>query len=138
MIYIKINNLNPNDLKKFYTIKNLEWSDIESSNKVGDIKVPEPLLAYVDEKMVGGLEFSSYHNPESKGITVWINAVIIQKDFRKKGIATLLINKAEEVLIKNGSKVGYVYTDKPKLYLKCGWNILEEVDEHFVMKKNIN
>jgi len=54
------------------------------------------LSAFQDKKLIGFITAS--HN-QRKG---WINRLVVHPDFQKKGIATLLIKKAEEFFIKAG------------------------------------
>jgi GNAT superfamily N-acetyltransferase len=113
-----------------------EWGIFEPfSNKKSDIVLPGPILAFSDDKLVGGLSFTAYGNPEKEEQALWINALYVEPQSRGLGIAIKLIDAAEKVAIEYEHSELFVYTTFPELYQKSGWQILQTTGNYFVLKK---
>jgi ribosomal protein S18 acetylase RimI-like enzyme len=87
-----INNVK--DLVELDTIANKEkrWWEIQSKNKFGKVIKKSKFLtiiAKIDQKPIGYLQ-SGLKNTQ---VHVWIDNIYVVKEFRKKGIAKLLVNK---------------------------------------------
>ena len=116
-----------------------EWGVFSAfETVVSGIKAPAPMVAVAHNKVIGGLVYSVWENPEKKqqhvveGITqppvVWINGVIVAPTWRKKGVACALIRKAMH------QKPLFALTDIPQLYEKVGWRILSESEKGFIVR----
>jgi ribosomal protein S18 acetylase RimI-like enzyme len=62
----------------------------------------------------------------------WINRIAVLPEYRREGVASTLISKAEEFLKKKGAKVIAALIDKSnnpsrKLFEKHGYNVNEEI-----------
>lgn len=116
-------NSNTNDpkAKNFY----------ETSKKNKDIYV---LGYYIENILVGTVTLNILTTPSGKEATIWNLAVL--KEYRKSGIATKLMNKAEEI-VKNYKDIGRIWLfsgvqrkEAHKLYNKLGYD--ENVDKAFI------
>ncbi|MBB6479516.1 GNAT family N-acetyltransferase [Spirochaeta isovalerica] len=93
--------------------------------------IPNPLIALSGERLLGGLAFTEYPNPEKEGMALWINALFVKQENRKSGIASDLISAANEM---TGSVELYVLTHIPLLYQKSGWTIISVEEKNSVLK----
>lgn len=116
-------NSNTNDLKaqRFY----------EVSKNNNDIYV---LGYYIEDNLVGTVTLNILTMPSGKEATIWNLAVL--EEYRKLGIATKLMVKAEEI-VKKYEDVGRIWLfsgvqreEAHKLYNKLGYD--ENVDKAFV------
>jgi predicted N-acetyltransferase YhbS len=115
-----------------------EWRKIdsfESSDK--GIAVPVPLLAVLDQKLIGGLAFTSYPVPGNNCSGLWINALIVAPEHRGKGVGSQLIMAAETEAKRVESASLFVYTSIQSLYQKLGWVELSTSGESSVLQKVI-
>ena len=96
------------------------------------LKLPLPLLAIENSKLLGGVAFTWYVKPAASELGFWINALLVALKSRGLGIASRLIRSAE---IDQGLEELYVYTDIPILYEKLDWQRAEQMGEHYVLKK---
>lgn len=143
MITIKTGDKNSEDYKLLQDWITEEWpnSDTHPMTDEEDDLLPLPLLAYDEDRLIGGLTFTFFPEPqlqvdpknqdETRIIegdkTIWINAVYVMEIYRNNKVGQKLIAQAEMVLLdysmKNPSfKKAFVYTDKPSLYTKLGWS----------------
>jgi len=97
-----------------------EWGEVESFDNV-----PPPLLAIEGRKLLGGLMFSSFQKPDREEIGLWINALFVAPEHRRKGIGSLLIRAAEAEAARTGERELFALTDIPKLYQRLGWQCVE-------------
>ena len=101
---------------------NEEWPEIGDFEKEKyGISVPRPIGVLINGIVVGGLSFTNYRAPNSDEIVVWVNAVLVQPDFRRKGIASKLILSAQ-----SSAQKLFALTDIPALYTKLGWQIVSQ------------
>ena len=139
MINLSVSKISSPSYKKFYSWILTEWGKVDPyPNEDLRGELPLPILAFHKKTLVGGLQFSYYNNPEYDGNGIWINAVFVEPSQRGKGIASKLIGRAEKEMSNTSQHSLFVYTDKPRLYLKRGWVILKEESENFVLKLTVN
>ena len=113
-----------------------EWSKVDSfdcSDK--GIAVPAPLVAVLDQKLIGGLAFTSYPVPGNTNLGLWINAVIVAPEHRGKGVGSQLIIAAESEASSINATALFVYSSVLRLYQKHGWVELSSSGESSVLKK---
>lgn len=84
-----------------------------------------PLVAIVDEKVVGGLAAYVLQKFEQERSEIYIYDLAVEEEYRRQGIATGLINKLREIAREIGAWVIYVqaeHGDDPaiKLYESLG------------------
>ena len=113
-----------------------EWRNIDCFDCPDNgIAVPAPLVAVLDQKLIGGLAFTSYPVPGNTTSGLWINALIVAPEHRGKGVASQLIVAAEAEASRIGAGVLFVYSSLPKLYLKQGWIELSREGENSVLQR---
>lgn len=135
---IETTELKSESIKQFKKWVMSEWDDGDTFDCYKENpQLPLSLMAYKDNKLVGGLSFTQYKNPEKNENAIWINAVYVDEDYRGLGIAKALIQRATKVISRTSTPFLYVYTDKPSLYTKIGWEIIEESNNNSVLKKKL-
>lgn len=97
-----------------------EWGEIESVENV-----PPPLLALEGQDLRGGLIFSRFQKPDGGGLGLWVNALFVSPDYRRRGIGSQLIRAAETEALSTGERALYALTDVPALYRKLGWQTVK-------------
>lgn len=129
------------DLEQLQKIMNQVFNSNTSDSKVqrfyevskdnGDIYV---LGYYIENNLVGTVTLNILTMPSGKEATIWNLAVV--EEYRKLGIASKLMIKAEEI-VKNYEDVGRVWLfsgvqreEAHKLYNKLGYD--ENIDKAFV------
>ncbi len=115
----------------------LEWGEpISFEAKHPQILIPAPLVALNKQKqLIGGLAFTTAPVPQTDEVGVWINALLVAPDYRRKGIASRLIKSAvAEAALKYVSQL-YVYTEFAELYISNGWTLLESEDGNAVLTR---
>ena len=111
-----------------------EWGEVEEfATEKDGIALPVPLLALRDEELVGGLVFSSFRRPRTTEIALWVNAVFVAPAFRRRGIASKLIEAAEPEAIRHGHRRLFALSDLPDLYEKLDWHLIETCPDGKVM-----
>ena len=109
---------------------NKEWPEIGNFEKtMYKISIPNPIGVLIDGEIVGGLSFTSYKAPINEEIVVWINAVLVQPNYRHRGIASKLIVAAQSTAHKL-----FALTDIPELYTKIGWQIVSHESDGTIVK----
>lgn len=103
-------------LKRLHEWLIAEWGEVESFDNV-----PPPLLATEGRELFGGLMFSSFHKPGGEELGLWINALFVAPEHRRKGIASQLILAAQVEAARTGERELFALTDIPTLYVKLGW-----------------
>ena len=105
-----------------------EWGEFSPAENV-----PPPLLAIEDEELRGGLMFSRFHKPNGEGLGLWVNALFVAPQYRRKGIASLLVQAAETEAASAGERELYALTDVPQLYQNLGWQLVQTDTEGTVV-----
>jgi len=122
-------------LIELYQCFEREWDDVEplTATKNGKF-VPMPIIASLDGQLVGGLVFSRFLSPITQQQAIWINALFIKPENRRQGISSRLIQHAEQLIQAMNEPELLVFAQIPALYSKLGWQVVETVDDHFVLK----
>ena len=81
-------------------------------------------LCLDEDRIVGGLGVIENDFHDRKDLTPNICAVYTEKEYRKRGIAGRLLNKAVEDLRTKGITPVYLLTDHTGFYEKYGWEFL--------------
>jgi GNAT superfamily N-acetyltransferase len=141
MQILSSNSLSPNLLIQLREWFESEWGDFDSfeGNHPG-IEIPSPMLAIDDQtSLLGGLAFSTFAEPDSDSIGVWINMLLVLPSERKKGIASLLVQSAESEAKRMGIRELFVLSEFPDLYQKLAWQFigLDSSENETILKKAI-
>ena len=98
---------------------------------------PPPILGKENHRLVGGLSFTQAQRPKSQVQAIWINALYVEPYSRGKGIARLLVQRAETLAIESQLEELYVFTKIPQLYLSLDWEALSEDENGHVLRKGL-
>lgn len=94
---------------------------------------------YIKDNLVGTVTLNILELPSGKEATIWDLA--IDEDYRRLGIATKLMNKAEEIANRYEQNIsiwlfsGFHRKNAHELYRKLGYD--ENRDKAFAKRKNI-
>jgi GNAT superfamily N-acetyltransferase len=113
-----------------------EWGEVNpfKSQNDGSIVVPEPLLAIEGQELLGGLMFSGFRKPGGDSLGVWINALFVAPEHRRKGIASQLIRAAEAEAFRTAERALFALTNVPKLYENLGWQRIDSSSDGIVLR----
>jgi GNAT superfamily N-acetyltransferase len=126
----------PEHLRRLHKWFVSEWGQ-EGAFDLDDSTEPRPLVAISDEGTLGGLAFAIFRAPGTESPGIWINALFVAPNHRRKGIATLLIRAAEGEAERLGERELYALTDIPELYEKLGWRCVQSDSTGTVVAKTI-
>lgn len=138
MVLIEEYDCNSPHLITLYKWFESEWNDVDEFvlSKHGK-EIPPPIFALINEELVGGLVFTRFLSPITHQYPIWINAVYIKAEYRLQGISSLLIKHAEKKIKELGESELLVFAEIPDLYSKLGWEIVEQIDNNFVLQSSL-
>lgn len=111
----------------------VEWGNVDPMHTKG---TPTPLVVTDDQGLLlGGLAFTISPKPASAELGVWINGLVVSPAYRRRGIASRLIEAAEFEACRQHIPELYVYTDVPALYSSNGWTELAREGDHLTLTK---
>jgi GNAT superfamily N-acetyltransferase len=112
-----------------------EWGEVDpfKSQSGGRLTVPPPLLGIEGSELLGGLVFSGFRRPGGDALGLWINAVFVAPQYRRRRIASKLIRAAEAEAFRTEREL-FVLTDISKLYENLGWQRVESSDKGTVLR----
>ena len=138
MISVISSKLQPQYLKQLRDWFVLEWGEVDPFEGTGaGFELPPPLLALDEEKLLGGLSFTSSAIPGSKELGLWVNALLVAPDHRGLGVGSQLIKAAEIEADCVKAKKLFVYTNVPHLYERLGWLTVESSTEYEVLERTV-
>jgi GNAT superfamily N-acetyltransferase len=113
-----------------------EWGEVNpfKSQSDGSITVPQPLLGIEGQELRGGLLFSGFRKPGGDSLGLWINALFVAPEHRRKKIASQLIRAAEVEAFRTGERALFALTNIPKLYENLGWQRVESSSDGIVLR----
>ncbi len=135
-----VNIIEERDLKQFQQILEDVFNNTISYEKMQNLyKISKEnkdiyiLGYYIDDNLVGTVTLNILTLPSGKDATIWDLA--IQEDYRRLGIATKLMNKAEEIARQENIKRIWLFSGfhrkcAHELYRKLGYD--ENRDKAFV------
>jgi len=137
MLKIQSSHIFPQYLEALRARLELEWGSIdpfEGSHE--NVIVPPPLILLDQQsRLAGGLAFSTFSHPTQEVISVWINALLVEPEYRGQGHASDLVRTAEAEAIKRNIKELFVLTEFPGLYHKLGWHLVTTVGSYSTLGK---
>lgn len=110
------------DSKYFFGVERLfkvQWPEFSFDNY--SVQLPQPIAVVADNKPVAGIAFTHYPHPLTRMSVIWINALYILPEFRKKGLAKQLVELATQKVMALGQSQTLAYTDIPEFYQAMGW-----------------
>ncbi len=130
MIELKNINITSDIAKQLHCLFEQEWPGFDAfvSDKHG-IDIPSPIVAIKMQEVVGGISFTSYKEPNSNNIAIWVNALLVIPKQRKQGISKQLIGAAQNVTTHL-----YALTNVPRLYTKMGWQTVKTHGKNTIVK----
>jgi len=90
-----------------------EWMDVGLLNRYWDeleLYGVIPLVAELEGKVVGHLDVIASREP-SFGRFLWLDVLMVHREYRRRGVATALIRHAEEIAKKEGLDAMMVYPE---------------------------
>jgi GNAT superfamily N-acetyltransferase len=113
-----------------------EWGEVDpfKSQSDGRIIVPPPLLGIEGQELLGGLMFSGFRKPGGDALGLWINALFVAPEHRRKRIGSQLIRAAEVEAFRTGERELFALTNLPKLYENLGWQRVERSTKGIVLR----
>jgi len=91
--------------------------------------LPLTLVALDEAELVGTVSLK-YHDLDIRpGIDPWLGALLVLPDWRRRGIATLLMQRAAETACRLNLSELFLWTSSAEgLYLKLGWQVVERTE----------
>ena len=136
MFHVVSSSVAPEHVRRLREWLIAEWGEVEpfKSQSDGRIVVPLPLLGIEGQELQGGLMFSGFRKPGGDELGLWINALFVAPEHRRKGIASQLIRAAEAQAFRAGERELFALTNIPKLYENLGWQRVENSKEGAVLR----
>ena len=115
-----------------------EWGKADPFEGVYDEPVvPPPLLVVDGDQLLGGLAFTNAPVQSSDKIGLWINALFVLPEHRRRGIGSMLVAEAQTAASDANVDELFVFTDAPILYQKLDWSIIDDTGTNTVLRKCI-
>lgn len=136
MVHVVSSSVAPSHVRRLREWLIAEWGEVNpfKSQSDGTLVVPLPLLGIEGQELVGGLMFSGFRKPGGDALGLWINALFVAPEHRRKGIASQLIRAAEAEAFRTGERELFALTNIPKLYENLGWQRVESSNEGIVLR----
>ena len=119
-----------------------QWASLDPFEGIhANLSVPAPLAVYqmsAEQLLVGGLAFSTYAKPRTTEIAVWVNALFIHPEWRGRGLAKRLIQRAELAAKKLNIVEIFVQSEFPQLYESLGWTPVEQGTTESTLRKMVS
>ena len=95
---------------------------------------PPSQIAMLEDRPVGFVWLWRHQAQGESEPSLWINALYVHEQYRKRGIASSLVKRAES-LSKGFEDRLYAYTNIPEFYLRLGWKVHKDKNEedHWVV-----
>jgi len=134
---MKLRPLSPEDYENMIETWNKAGLSIRVKGRESKKSIRKE-LKFVGAYFIGAFDKSKEEQPiglviaNYDGRRGWINRIAVLPEYRRRGVASALIDKAEEFLKKKGAKVIAALIDKSnnssrKLFEKHGYNMIEEI-----------
>ncbi|MFT6435863.1 MAG: GNAT superfamily N-acetyltransferase [Candidatus Azotimanducaceae bacterium] len=139
MFEIKSAGIHSYDAEVLRARLELEWGNIDPfEGSHANIAVPFPLILLDQQAgLAGGLAFSTFSHPTREVISVWINALLVEPEYRGEGHGSNLVRAAEVEAEKFKLKELFVLTEFPRLYQNLGWSIIKSAGSDCVLVKSM-
>lgn len=136
VISVEDSSAYPKQLSHLENLLKTQWGTIDPLLQPG---VPKPVLALDSAAiLLGGLTFTHAPSPIDDISTIWINTVLVIPEHRGKGVASLLIRRAEQNAAASEISTLFVYSEVPDLYIKLGWRAISKTGGSVVLQKELH
>lgn len=116
-----------------------QWSQVDPfPDAKAERTLPRPItLLDRADQVVGGLAFTTYPHPQTSESAVWINALLVVPQYRRRGLASHLIDLAHTRARDLGVSTLFVLTEYPDLYRHNGWQVLAKDDTGCILSVSL-
>jgi len=126
-------------LETLYRWFSEEWNEVDRfPQQKNGVALPAPIVALRKSVLVGGLAFTGYRKPGSDDAGLWICALYVLPEERRKGVASRLTMAAEQLAKQRGFAELHVRTALPALYEKQRWVALRHDGEDTILRKRLD
>jgi len=105
--------------------KKLEEVIYRTNHSICKDRVPQVLIAKLNDDLAGIVSIWYNDLTTRQDLTPWLATLYVKKEYRDKGIGTLLQKKCIETAKGLGYTKIYLMTDHENYYEKTGWKFLE-------------
>jgi GNAT superfamily N-acetyltransferase len=96
---------------------------------LGKKQIPTTFVALADGKPVGSASLVDYDMEDRDDLTPWLASVYVLPEYRRRGIASALVNRVIEEARALSVETLYLFTwDQERLYAGLGWSVLERTE----------
>jgi predicted N-acetyltransferase YhbS len=121
------------DIRDDLTVKEISSRII----KCGKDALPIRLVAVLDGRCVGTVSLVE-NDLKCRAYTPWLAALIVDKNFRGKGIGKRLISFVQEIARQMGYKELYLRTEHAsEYYKKLGWQFVETCADSYGLEPDV-
>ena len=117
--------------RSFYDARGLTFDDALKSyrDRAKTDSLPLALLAFHGEELVGTVSLKINDLETRPEITPWLASLFVVPDWRRKGVASLLVQRAVEEARRLKLPTLFLWTTSAEaLYLKLGWRAVERTE----------
>lgn len=137
---LQIDNLadRPELLPELSRLQHAEWGRFNSGRtldeRIANLQrcslgrtVPTTVIATQDGILLGSAMLVDHDMSTRPDISPWLAGVLVKPEFRRRGIATRLIERIEQEATSFGIPTLHLYTDTAsRFYAKRGWSWVED------------
>ncbi|UCD69945.1 MAG: GNAT family N-acetyltransferase [Betaproteobacteria bacterium] len=107
----------------------LEDRVIKLQNMAQSNDVPFMVVAADNDRLIGSAALTLEDMRTRKYLLPWLASVFVKPEFRRSGMASLLVRHIEDKAMGLGSEKLFLYTEHARgLYLKLGWRDIEQCE----------
>lgn len=137
-------------LEELVLLYHEEWRHLSSNDSIESRKatiiagagaqgIPSIYVAHNEYGLIGSAALVDKDMDTRPELGPWLAAVYVKEKYRNKGVASVLVNHCEMHAQKAGVETLYLFTEfASKLYLKHGWQLMEECDYRGVRVRLMN
>ncbi len=105
------------------------YSESMRSSENSDCGVPRWYIIQENNKIIAGLGVIENDFHKEKQFSPNICALYVEKEYRNKGLARMLLDNACNELSEKGVKDVYLITSHTEFYERCGWEFFKIAEE---------
>ena len=89
--------------------------------------LPSTYIVLYDEQYVGTFSIWNCDLQSRQDLSPWVGGIVVEPSFRGNGIGLFIQEEVKRVLIEEGVKQAFLFTELEGFYEKTGWVYLEEI-----------